>query len=219
MRFDPWALRRDDLDGAKTQLEAARDIFVRIGSSNGEANALQSLGALALRRDDLDGAKTHLEAARGIYVRIGDSVGEANNAYTEALALTREDTFKAEAMFGDALKKYQALNNASGIANSSLRLAQIAALRGDSADLPAAIAKVLAFETSHAGKRAGPGWRAFCASLTETDPAKREALREEARAAWSGIGALGLVKDYLDFRLELKPDRRSCRQEDVTSFR
>jgi hypothetical protein len=92
-----------------------------------------------------------------------------------------------------------------GHCDSSLRLAQIAALRGDSASLPAAAAKVLAFETSHPSKRAGPGWRAFCASLTEADPAKCEALRNEARAAWTGIGALGLVRDYLDFRMELKP--------------
>jgi hypothetical protein len=41
--------------------------------------------------------------------------------------------------------------------------------------------------------------------LTETDSAKREALREEARVAWTNIGALGLVRDYLDFRMELKP--------------
>ena len=102
---------------------------------------------------------------------------------------------KAEAMFGDALKKYQALNDAWGIAHSSLRLAQIAALRGDFASLPAAAAKVRAHETSHPSKRAGPGWRAFCASLTETDSAKRETLRDEARAAWTGIGALGLVRD------------------------
>ena len=60
--------------------------------------------------------------------------------------------------FGDAL-----LNDALGIAHGSLRLAQIAVLRGDCASLPAAAAKVLAYETSHPSKRAGPGWRAFCA--------------------------------------------------------
>jgi hypothetical protein len=42
-------------------------------------------------------------------------------------------------------------------------------------------------------------------SLTETDSAKREALLDEARADWTGIGALGLVRDYLDFKMELKP--------------
>ena len=199
------ALRRDDLDGAKTYLEAARAISVRIGESLGEANARQSLGNLALRRDDLDGAKTHLEAARGIYARIGASLGEANTAFFEALASTRENTLKAEEMFGNALKKYQTLNEAWGIAQCSLRLAQIAALRGDFGSLPAAAAKVLAHETSHPSRRAGPGWRAFCASLTETDPTKREDLRDEARAAWTGIGALGLVRDHLDFRMELKP--------------
>ncbi len=199
------ALRRADLEGARSHLEAARDIYVRIGGSIGQANAHQSLGEVALRRADLEGARSHLEAARDIYVRIGGSIGQANTAYIEALALTREDMVNAEAKFGDALKKYQTLNNAWGIAHSSLRLAQIAALRGDFASLPAAAAKVLAHETSHPSKLAGPGWRAFCASLTETDTAKREALRDEARAAWTGIGALGLVREYLDFKLELKP--------------
>jgi tetratricopeptide (TPR) repeat protein len=199
------ALRRDDLDGAKTQLEAALDIYVRIGESLGQANALRSLGQLALRRDDLDGAKTQLEAARDIFVRIGHSLGEANTAFFEALVLTQEDTLKAEAMFREALKKYQALDDAWGIAHSSVRLAQIAALRGDSSSLPAAAAKVLAHETIDPSKRAGLGWRAFCDSLAETDSAKREALCEEARAAWTGLGALGLVRDYLDFKMELKP--------------
>ena len=153
------ALRRDDLEGAKTQLEAARDISVRIGDSLGEANALDSLGDLALRCDDLDGAKTHLEKAREIYVRIGHRygeanalessaiwrfgakismarrtiwrrrgislsgsgyrLGEANTTFIEALALTREDMVKAEAMFGDALKKYQTINDAWGIAHAA----------------------------------------------------------------------------------------------------
>jgi hypothetical protein len=111
-------------------------------------------------------------------------------------ASTRDNMGKAEVMFGNALQKYQTFNNPWGIAHSSLRLAQISALRGDFASLPATAAKVLEFETSHPSKRAGPGWRAFCASLTETDLAKRAALRNEARTAWTGIGALGLVRDY-----------------------
>ncbi len=199
------ALRCDDLDGANSQLEAARDIFVQIGDGLGEANALRSLGNLALALDDPDSAKKQLGAARDIFVRIGESFGEAKTVLIGALSSTRDNMSKAEAMFADALQKYQTLNNAWGIAQCSLRLAQIAALRGDSATLPSAAAKVLAFETSHSSKRAGPGWRAFCASLTETDSAKREALCNKARAAWTGIGALGLVRDYLDFKMELKP--------------
>jgi tetratricopeptide (TPR) repeat protein len=109
-------LRRDDLDGAKIQLEAALDISVQIGDELGETNALQSLGDLALRRDDLDDAKILLENARDIFVQIGANLGEANTAFTKALASTQEDTSKAEAMFGDALKKYQEINDAWGIA-------------------------------------------------------------------------------------------------------
>jgi hypothetical protein len=174
------ALRRYDLDGAEKHLEAVRAIYVRIGGSLGEANALSSLGELALRRDDLKGAETHFKAAREIYVRIGGSLGEPNTDYItdyiEALALTRKDTSRAEAMFGQALKKYRAIDDAWGIAHSGLRLAQIFALRGDSSNLAETAAKILAHETRDESQRAGPGWRAFCAALTETDPAKRETL-------------------------------------------
>jgi Tetratricopeptide repeat len=94
------ALLRDDLDEARTCLQAARNIYVQIGRSRGEATALRDLGGLALRRDDLVGAKTHLERARDIYMRIGESVGEANTDFIEALALTQEDMVRAETMFG-----------------------------------------------------------------------------------------------------------------------
>ena len=116
-------------------------------------------------------------------------------------------------MFGKALGKYQKLNEPWGLAHSSLRIAQTSSARGDPASLSEAAAKVLAHETSHPSKRAGPGWRAFCASMTETDSAKREVLHNEARAAWTGIGALGLVKECLDFKIELKPPGSSPQGE------
>jgi tetratricopeptide (TPR) repeat protein len=199
------ALLRDDLDGAKSHLERARDISAQIGERLGEANALRSLGDLALRRDDLDAAKAHLERARDISVQIGRRLGEANVVFVSALVETRNDSSKAEKMFADALKSYQALGDAWGIAHSSLRLAQLAAVRGDPASLAAAARNVLAHETSHPSKRGGPGWRAFCLSLAETDASKREAWHNESRTAWTSIGALGLVRDYLDFKIELKP--------------
>ena len=92
-----------------------------------------------------------------------------------------------------------------GIAHCSLRLAQIEAARGAPASLAAATALLLAHETRDPAQRAAPGWRAYCASLTEENVQEREALREQARAAWTAIGALGLAKDYLDFKIELRP--------------
>ncbi len=200
------ALRRDDLVEAKDNLDMARDIFVRIGDSVGEANALLALGELALRRDDLDDAKDNLEMARDIYIRIDASIGEANTSYLTALISAQNDLFNAAKNFEAALKKYQATNDPWGIAHTNLRLGQIAALRGDFASLRAAAENVLAYETSHPSKRGAAGWRAFCANLTETDSIRREAMRDEARAAWTNIGALGLVRDYIDFKIELTPE-------------
>jgi hypothetical protein len=199
------ALRRDDLDGANTHLQAARTIFVRIGESVGEGITLESLGELSLRRDDFGGAKTLLEAARTIFVRIGDSLDEANAVFTQGLILTQQHTVQAEATLREALEKYRILGNAWGIAHCSLRLAQIGAARGDSASLAAATELILAHETHDPAKRAAPGWRAYCASLTEENAQKRDALREQARAAWTAIGALGLAKGFLDFKIEVRP--------------
>jgi tetratricopeptide (TPR) repeat protein len=126
------ALRRDDLDGAKTHLEAARDISVRIGWSPGEANALFFLGNLALRRDDLDGAKAHLEAARGIYVRIGDSLGEANALRSLGdLALRRDDLDGAKTQLEAARDIYVRTGWSLGEANALRSLGDLALRRDD----------------------------------------------------------------------------------------
>ena len=140
-----------------------------------------------------------------IFVRIGHSLGEANAVFVQGLILTQQRTVQAEATLREALENYRVLSDAWGIAQCSLRLAQVEAARGDPASLAAAAALVLAHETRDPTLRAAPGWRAYCASLTEENAQEREALRDEARAAWTAIGALGLVKDYLDFKIELRP--------------
>jgi SIR2-like domain/Tetratricopeptide repeat/AAA domain len=204
-RLGTLALRRDDLEGASTLLEAARTIHARIGDSLGEANALQTLGTLALRRNDLDAAKTFLETARAIHVRIDNKLGEANTLFLVGLVLTQEDTARAETALAEALRKYRDLNDRWGIAQTELRLAQIAAARGDPGRLASATAQLLELETGDQMQLAGPGWRDFCASLLENDPERRQALREGARASWTAIGALGLVREMLDFKIEIRP--------------
>jgi tetratricopeptide (TPR) repeat protein len=199
------ALRRDDLESANTLLEAARTIYARIGASMGEATALQTLGTLALRRNDLDAAKTFLETARAIHVRIDNKLGEANTLFLVGLVLTQEDTARAETALAEALRKYRDLNDRWGIAQTELRLAQIAAARGDPGRLASATAQLLELETGDQMRLAGPGWRDFCASLLENDPERRQALREGARASWTAIGALGLVREMLDFKIEIRP--------------
>ena len=126
------ALRRDDLDGAKTLLEAARDISVRIGDEVGEARALDSLGDLALRRDDLDSAKTHLEAARDISVRINRSMGEANALLSLGdLAVRRDDLDGAKTHLEAALNIYVGIGESLGEANALLSLGYLALRRDD----------------------------------------------------------------------------------------
>ena len=175
------ALRRDDLEGATTLLEASRTIHARIGDGLGEANALQTLGALALRRNDLEGAKTLLETARANHVRVGNKLGEMNTVFLIGLVLTQEDTARAETTLAEALGKYRDLDERWGIAQTELRLAQIAAARGDPGRLASATAQVLEAEARDQMRLAGPGWRDFCASLLENDPERRQALREGAR--------------------------------------
>jgi len=199
------ALRRDDLATADKLLERSRTIHARIGDGLGEANALQTLGALALRRNDLEGAKPLLETARATHVRVGNKLGEANTLFLLGLASTQEDTERAEATLDEALSKYRGLNERWGISQAELRLAQIAAARGDPGRLAAATAQVLELEARDQMRRAGPGWRDFCASLLESDPDRREALREAARTAWTAIGSLGLAREMLDFEIEIRP--------------
>jgi hypothetical protein len=42
-------------------------------------------------------------------------------------------------------------------------------------------------------------------------------LLDEARADWTGIGALGLVRDYLDFKMELKNPVSKPRQQECSA--
>jgi hypothetical protein len=121
------------------------------------------------------------------------------------LALTQEDTARAETTLAEALGKYRDLNERWGIVQTELRLAQIAEARGDPGRLASATAQVLELETRDQTRLAGPGWRDFCASLLENDPERRQGLREGARASWTAIGALGLVREMLDFKIEIRP--------------
>jgi hypothetical protein len=118
------ALRRDDLDGEKTHLEAARVIYVLVWvGDSGNANVLRSLGNPALFRDDLDGAKPQLEAARDIYVRIGDSLDEANALqFLGALALRCYDldgakTARYHVRIGESLGEANVLRSLGNLAH------------------------------------------------------------------------------------------------------
>ena len=197
------ALRRDDLGGAQTYFKEACNIFLQIGERLGQANAFRSLGALALRRDDLDAARTYLQEARDTSRKIAARLSEANANYLIGHVEVRLDLVRSESTFTQVLQSYESLGDKWGIAHSRLRLAQIAACRGDRSRLPDAVNEILLCEASHPTKLAARGWRAFCACLTEEDEAKCASLRDEARGAWTKIGALGLIRDYLDFEIEV----------------
>ena len=69
--------RRDELDGAKTQLEEARVISTQIGDDVGQAAALNELGDLALQRDVLKARKRfriHRRDLRPNRPRLGEAM-------------------------------------------------------------------------------------------------------------------------------------------------
>ena len=197
------ALRRDDLNGAQTLLEEARDICLQVGDRLGQANTLQALGDLALRLYNLDAAQAYLQEARAIYQKVTATLGEANANYLIGEVQLRLDPVRAETIFTQVLQSYESLGVKWGIAHSNLRLAQITARQGDRSRLADAVDKILQYEEGDPAKLAAPGWRAFCASLLEHDEAKRAALCDQARRLWTEIGALGLIKDYVDFEISV----------------
>jgi tetratricopeptide (TPR) repeat protein len=197
------ALRRDDLNGAQTLLEEARDICLQVGDRLGQANTLQALGDLALRLYNLDAAQAYLQEARAIYQKVTATLGEANANYLIGEVQLRLDPVRAETIFTQVLQSYESLGVKWGIAHSNLRLAQITARQGDRSRLADAVDKILRYEEGDPAKLAAPGWRAFCASLLEHDEAKRAALCDQARRLWTEIGALGLIKDYVDFEISV----------------
>ena len=203
------AMRRDQLDEAHDCYIRAKTTFQRIGSALGGAYTDHSLGSLAMRRDQLDEAHDCYIRAKTTYQLITDALGEANVEFTLGeLAMRRDQIDEAHIYLTQAQTIYQRINQKWGIANSSLKLAELEAYLGNTEPMKQAAELLMELETRDRKKLAAPGWRAFCTSLTEPDEQKRNALREDAQKAWTEIGSLGLIRDYLDFRIGMNSEEQ-----------
>ena len=73
---DGWhALNEGDIDGGEPQLEASRDLAVRIGDTRDAAVAIVFLGMCAMMRDDVPAAFRHYDDAFGRMRREHDPLG------------------------------------------------------------------------------------------------------------------------------------------------
>lgn len=85
-----------DLETAKSELQAAVDLFVSMGNENFEAHALNELAHVARVEGDLETARRHLDRSLSI-LKGGEDVGELALAHLErGLCISEEDPKRAE---------------------------------------------------------------------------------------------------------------------------
>lgn len=95
-----------DLAVAKTELEAARDLFVSVGNPVLEAHALNELGHVARAEGDVETAIAYLKRSLKI-LKGSEDVGELALAHLEmGLCIQEEDPKAAERHLKDAVRLY-----------------------------------------------------------------------------------------------------------------
>jgi tetratricopeptide (TPR) repeat protein len=95
-----------DLKVAKSELEAALDLFVSVGNPVLEAHALNELAHVARVDGDTDSAKTHLKRSLKI-LKGSEDVGELALAHLEmGLCVQEDDPKAAEKHLKDAVRLY-----------------------------------------------------------------------------------------------------------------
>ncbi len=191
---------RFDHEPARTRYEEALALYRRIGNVVGEANCIQGLGDLAHARSDHETARTRYEEALALHRRIGDLVGEANCIQgLGELARVRSDYEGARARYEEALVLYRRIGNRGGEAETLVRRGQVRRKTGDAAqaliDIEAGFA--VYFAIADPQDRSAPGWQAMHRALTSGD-AESQNHREQARSAWTAIGRLDLVSEWVD---------------------
>ncbi|WP_414654226.1 tetratricopeptide repeat protein, partial [Hyalangium sp.] len=113
-------------DEARSLFEQARPLFQQVGSTQGEANCIQSLGELAMARSRHDEARSLFEQARPLYQQVGSIQGEANCIQSLGeLALARSRHDEARSLFTQALSLYSGIPEPYSIGRAHRRLAQL----------------------------------------------------------------------------------------------
>jgi tetratricopeptide (TPR) repeat protein len=191
---------RSDHETARASYEEALALYRRIGVVVGEANCIRRLGDIAYARSDHETARTRFEVALALHRRIGEVVGEANCIRRLGdIAYARSDHQTACALYEEAQALSRRIGNVGGQAEATVRLGQVRS-RNDAAqglaDIEAGFA--LYFTNADPEDRALPGWHAMHRALTCQDTIEAERHRDAARSAWTVIGRLDLVRDWVD---------------------
>ncbi len=199
--FGYIANARSDHETARARFEEALALYRRIGDVLGEANCIKRLGDIADARSDHQTARARYEEALALYRCIGDVSGEANCIRSFGdIARARSDHETARARFEEALALYRRIGDVLGEAETLIRRGQTRRKDGDAvqglADIEAGFA--FYFSVAEAEDRALAGWQAMHRALTCGDTNEAEKYRGQARSAWTAIGRLDLVHDWLD---------------------
>jgi tetratricopeptide (TPR) repeat protein len=126
------ALARSDHDAARDCYTRAQPLFEQVGSVLGQANCIQSLGDIARERSDHDAARDCYTRAQPLFEQVGSVLGQANCILRLGdIARERGETAEARARYGDALRRYQRIQEPYSIGFTYYRLAQVA---GDAAE-------------------------------------------------------------------------------------
>ncbi|MEZ0239549.1 MAG: hypothetical protein ACAH65_02010, partial [Chloroflexota bacterium] len=117
-------------------IEAARDIYHRIGDRRGEANALWALGNYHYFHEDSGSGVVDVGAALQIFREVGDRTMEAWSLHMLGVGLLRNgDLTGAREAVEQAIRLFQAAGDAAGV---TLTLDDLSAISAGEGDLPRA---------------------------------------------------------------------------------
>ncbi len=117
-------------------IEAARDIYHRIGDRRGEANALWALGNYHYFHEDSGSGVVDVGAALRIFREVGDRTMEAWSLHMLGVGLLRNgDLTGAREAVEQAIRLFQAAGDAAGV---TLTLDDLSAISAGEGDLPRA---------------------------------------------------------------------------------
>jgi tetratricopeptide (TPR) repeat protein len=186
---------------ANTHAEEALKLYRAMGATPGEANSLTLMGDTSWTRLDFEAAQAYFEQALALNRRIGI-------VRNEAICLTKlgvvayscSDYECARKHFEVAALLHRRIGNALGEAWPAIFLGLIRQKFGETtqgrADIRLGFA--LLFGIIDPEDRAQLGWRAMESALTALDPAEAVRQRNVARSAWTAIGRLDFVHDWVD---------------------
>lgn len=188
-------LHEKDAESSRPYLETAREKYLLLGDSLGEANAIASLAWI-----DPVTAADGLIAAIAIYRSVGDAYSEANATARLGMAYDLQgDSEAAKETLQAAIDFARPVGNVPAEANALVKLGQILLEIGRSAEGAAKLRdgfelflRILPGEDASKS-----GWVAFGKSTLEEDSAAAVKYIESAKDIWVRLGRYDLIRDFL----------------------